>query len=444
MKRVLIITYYWPPAGGSGVQRWLKFAKYLPEFGWQPVIYTPSNPHVIITDESLVSDISPECEVIKRKIIEPYGMYGKLIGKNLLSKGVNPISKGRKSFKEKLSLWIRANMFIPDPRCLWIKPSFRFLKNYLKEHPVDAIVSTGPPHSMHLIAIRLHFATGIPWIADFRDPWTDIFYFKHLPLTRSAEARHTFYERSVLINANAVITVSDYIKKQFLNKLYGPDRSENRLFTIPNGYDTDDFLSPAPPLEEVEGEEEVEDEFTITHTGLFATGSNLPVLWRVLRELTEASPSFNKRLRIRLIGKIDTQVVFSLMQTRLDSHVVLMGYRPHKEVIYWQQRADVLLLPLIDEPEAAGILTGKFFEYLAASKPIMAFGPLFGELALALKKTSAGHIFDRNDECSIRNEIQKLFDGSYSFTPNKEAISEYSRKSLTASLVKILESTRDI
>lgn len=197
-KRVLIISYYWPPTGGSGVQRWVKFAKYLPSEGWQPVIYTPLNPEAITVDESLISEIPPEVEVIKRKIFEPYNIYRALTGKKgrtAQSGEVNPINSQKKSFTQKVSMWIRGNMFIPDPRCFWIGPSVRFLKKYLKEHPVDVIVSTGPPHSMHLIARKVARSTGIPWVADFRDPWTKMFYFKHLALSPWAERKHARLEK---------------------------------------------------------------------------------------------------------------------------------------------------------------------------------------------------------------------------------------------------------
>ena len=181
MRRVLIITYYWPPSGGSGVQRWLKMSKYLPENGWQPVIYTADDAEYPVEDKSLEKDVAPETEVIRRPIVEPYSFYKKFLG---IKKGEKVkagfINEGAKKtgWKESLSVWLRGNLFIPDARCWWIKPSVRYLKKYLKEHPVDAMISTGPPHSMHLIARALHKKFNIPWVADFRDPWTDIDFYK--------------------------------------------------------------------------------------------------------------------------------------------------------------------------------------------------------------------------------------------------------------------------
>ena len=247
MRRVLIITYYWPPSGGSGVQRWVKFAKYLPKEGWQPVIYTPQNPELTTIDKTLSSEIPPEAEIVKRKIFEPYGIYRKLMGKNsstdlktLTSAGsdggeVNPINGGGKSWKQRLSLYIRGNFFIPDPRVLWVRPSVRFLKSYLKDHPVDVIVSTGPPQSMHLIGLALSKETGIPWVADFRDPWTKMFYFKHLGLTPKSEAKHHELEKKVLDGASRIISVSPMVQEDFRKMTSTP------VELITNGFDEDDF-----------------------------------------------------------------------------------------------------------------------------------------------------------------------------------------------------------
>ena len=230
MKRVLIIAYYWPPAGGSGVQRWVKFSKYLPSQGWQPVIYTPLNPEITSVDETLLADIPAEAEVIKTKIIEPYSAYRMIMGskqstdmKTLMSSKtaatggeVNPINNdGKLSLKKRLSLFIRGNFFIPDPRVWWVRGSVKFLKQYLREHPVDVIVTTGPPHSMHLIGRGLAKETGLPWIPDFRDPWTKIFYYKHLHLTGWADRKHHRLEQAVLDEATAVLTVTPAVQTDY-------------------------------------------------------------------------------------------------------------------------------------------------------------------------------------------------------------------------------------
>ena len=234
MKRALVITYYWPPAGGSGVQRWVKFAKYLPAEGWETVIYTPENPEAPGTDTTLLEDIPQGTEVIRTHISEIYGIYRKF------SKGgsgqVNPINQQKKSLKQRLAMWVRGNLFIPDPRVSWVKPSVRFLKKYLKEHPVDVIVSTGPPHSMHLIARGVAKATGIPWVADFRDPWTKLFYFKHLQLSERSLRKHRALEQQVLDDATLVVAVSPLVKEEFEAMTKTPVK------LVTNGFDPEDFV----------------------------------------------------------------------------------------------------------------------------------------------------------------------------------------------------------
>ena len=191
MNRVLIISYYWPPSGGAGVQRWLKFSKYLRDFGWEPVIYTPENPESPDVDKSLLKDIPPGIEVIKKQIWEPYDAYKRFIGQKKDEKIQAGFlsEKKRNPLFENISVWIRGNFFIPDARRFWIKPSIRFLIKYLAAHPVNAIVSTGPPHSMHLIALGLKKKLNIPWLADFRDPWTTIDFYHQLHLTRQADKK---------------------------------------------------------------------------------------------------------------------------------------------------------------------------------------------------------------------------------------------------------------
>ena len=305
MNRVLIITYYWPPTAGSGVQRWLKMSRYLPQYGWKPVIYTPENPEAGMTDESLLRDIAPEVEVIKRPILEPYTVFNILTGKKKggKSKGnaggtaVNPINAvGHKSPLMRLSLWLRANVFVPDPRFLWIRPSVKFLKQYLREHPVDAIVSTGPPHSMHLIARALHRSTGIPWTADFRDPWTRIFYFKHLPLTRRSRKRYAAMELSVLREADHVVAVTDNMIRDFLDELGPGQQDKGKFHVIENGYDEADFTGITAA--------ELPAGFNLVHTGLFSAEGNPRRLWKVLAELCRDLPGFGRDLHLTFAGKL--------------------------------------------------------------------------------------------------------------------------------------------
>ena len=322
-------------------------------------------------------------------------------------------SSDKKSFTKKLSLWIRGNFFIPDPRCFWIRPSIKFLCGYLKEHPVDAIISTGPPHSMHLIARGLSRKTGLPWIADFRDPWTEIFYFKHLNLGQMALNKHKRLEQSVLDEAKKVVVVSSKMRDDFKKRTSTP------VEIITNGYDPADFEKVSPVEEELTADKK--RPFVLTHTGIFVDNGNPNELWSVLKERVSVDKEFAHRLRIRLIGKVDDSVMKSIEDAGLAGNTVNMGYMPHLETVARQKSADVLLLPLRKEPEAAAILTGKFFEYIASGRKILAFGPVNGDLGRALAETGSGKIVDFNDRKGIKTAIDELYEAFLDSSCNERA-----------------------
>ena len=427
MKRVLVITYYWPPAGGSGVQRWVKFAKYLPGEDWQPVIYTPENPELTSVDKTLADDIPPEAEILKTRITEPYRIYRSLTGKSGEKQGeVNPISGGKKSLFQKLSLFIRGNFFIPDPRCFWVRPSVKYLLRYLKDHPVDIIVSTGPPHSMHLIAMKVAKATKLPWIADFRDPWTRMFYFKHLHLTSWARRRHIALEKQVLDSASAIVTVTKPLQEEFQSMTSTP------VHCITNGYDESDFRQIVEP----------DGFFNITHTGLFAADGNPETLWKVLADKCRTDSDFRKLLRIRLVGKTDREITESVMEHGLTENLRNLGYQPHQVAAREQMGASVLLLPQRKEPEYKAVLTGKIFEYMAAGHPILGIGMTECTMADVLNETRSGTMLDWNDYEGTKNFIDRCWEMFKSDDPEPENadISRYSRKELTGRMARLMES----
>ncbi|HER09404.1 MAG TPA: glycosyl transferase family 1, partial [Bacteroides sp.] len=264
MKKVLIITYYWPPSGGAGVQRWLKLTRYLPDFGWQPVVYAPENPEAPVDDLSLLEDVHPEVKVVKRRIWEPYRYYRRFLGMSP-SDRINAgflNEKEKPGKKEGISVWIRGNLFIPDARKFWIRPSARFLTRYLRQHPVDAIISSGPPHSMHLIAQKLRKKFDLPWIADFRDPWTEIDFYDQLRLTRRADRKHRSLEQAVLKGADRVLVIGKSMAKRF-RELAGIDP-----VVLPNGYDEADFAATFAP--------QPGNKFTILHVGAMNRDRNHP------------------------------------------------------------------------------------------------------------------------------------------------------------------------
>ena len=426
MKRVLIISYYWPPTGGSGVQRWVKFAKYLPGHDWQPVIYTPENPERLAVDESLGSEV-PECaEVIRAHIVEPYTIYAGLFGKKAGREGgVNPLNAQKKSRKQKLAVWVRGNFFVPDPRIGWVRPSVRFLRKYLAEHPVEAIVTTGPPHSMHLIGRELKRATGVRWIADFRDPWTEMFYFKHLGLGRAAEKKHRRLEQSVLDECDEIISVTPLVAADFRSRTSTPVRM------ITNGYDPDDFrIRPELPA----------DRFTVVHTGLFAADGNPLKLWDALAAKCASCPEFKEKLQIRLAGKVDAPIVEAIVSRGLGDNLANLGYIEHQKTVLEQMSAWMLMLPLRQEPEYAKVLPGKIFEYLAARRPVLGIGQEKGAAATVLSESGAGKMYDWERSA----ELDVFIDGCWKrflegdTAPLDSNISAYSRKALTEALTKIL------
>ena len=429
MKRVLIITYYWPPSGGSGVQRWVKFSKYLPSQGWQPVIYTPENPDMPSIDQSLYSDIPGEAEIIKRPITEIYSIYRRISG-NKGGGEVNPINSQKKTLKQKLMLAIRGNLFIPDPRISWLRPSVRFLKKYLREHPVDVIVSTGPPHSMHLIAREVSKATGIPWVADFRDPWTRMFYFKHLALSDWARKKHEKLEKMVLDDASAVVAVSPLVQEEFKTM------TGNRIELVTNGYDPEDFGQIVEP----------DGYFNIVHTGLFASDGNPETLWKVLSDLCREDARFAEQLRIRLVGKNDTMILDSIHAAGLERNLVDLGYRDHTVAVREQMGSTMLILPLRKEPEYRATLPGKLFEYLGSQRPVLGIGQTDGAMARILADTGAGETFEWDDEAGIRSYVlkrwEKFLAGDDDSVPDNN-IEQYSRKATARKMAALLESLID-
>jgi len=434
MKKVLIITYYWPPSGGAGVQRWLKFVKYLRHFDWEPVVYTPLNPEFPEHDESLYKDIPENLTILKTPIREPYSTYKRFIGqKKEVKINTGFLSEIKKNkFTENLSVWIRGNLFIPDARKFWIKPSVKYLSNYLTKNPVDVIISTGPPHSLHLIALRLSKKNSFPWLADFRDPWTNIDFYNDLMLTRYSDHKHRRMELEVLKNADAITVVSSSMAHDF-NKLH--PREYN---VITNGYDTDDV--------ELELEIIKDQKFSISHIGTMVKTRNPIILWRVLSELVKDETDFAHDLEIKLVGKVDFSVWDALDEAGLKPFVSKVDYLPHSTVTRIQQKSQVLLLLINDTPNANVILTGKFFEYLAARRPILCIAPVDGDAAQIMRETNAGLISGFENKELLKQNILTFYRDYKKGTliSKNRNIDCYSRKALTDSLSNVLNKLAEI
>ena len=416
------------------MQRWVKFAKYLPSEGWQPVIYTPENPEQLAVDESLAAEVPAEAEIIKTRIVEPYEIYKKVLRKSGHSKEaveVNPVNAQNKSFLQKVAMWVRGNFFRPDPRCLWIGPSVRFLKKYLQEHPVDLIVSTGPPQSMHLIGRKLALETGLPWVADFRDPWTKIFYFKHLSMTHTTERWHKRMEKKVLDNASVVVAVSPLVQQEFQQMTQTP------VELITNGFDECDFSSERC----CEAEGGPDREFCITHTGLFAADGNPTVLWEVLADKCAKDDDFRKALKIKLVGKTDDSILKALHDAGLEDAMEDMGYQPHAVAVEQQRKASLLILPLRKEPEYKAVLPGKLFEYLASWRPVLGIGQPDGAMSMILNTTKTGVVFDWEDKRSIARFIDLCWKNHLEghLTVEDADISQFTRRNLTHRMAQLFD-----
>ena len=423
MRRVLVISYYWPPSGGSGVQRWVKFVKYLPQEGWEPVVFAPENADYPALDPSLGAEIPADIEVLRGRIREPYAAYRKLTGAK--STQVTEISSGKKTFKQRLSLWIRANLFVPDPRVGWVKPSVKTLNKYLSEHPVDAIVTTGPPHSVHLIGQKLHKATGIPWIPDFRDPWSRMYYLRYLPMTAATWRKLRSQEQSVLDECSTVLACTPLVQEEFQAQTKTP------VAMITNGYDSEDFGSPAPLPD---------GRFNITHTGLFAADGNPFTLWKVLGKMAASEPGFRQELRIRLVGKVDREVMDAVGAAGLAENVVALGSTDHATAVKEQRSASILILPLRNDPLYRPILPGKLFEYLASRRPVLGIGQEDGAMARVLETSKAGITADWNNESTTRAFLERAWQQHLAGGIPETAgdIEQYSRRSTTHALAKLL------
>lgn len=424
-KKILIITYYWPPAGGPGVQRWLKFVKYLPDFGIQPIVYVPENPMYPIVDENLLQEVSDKAIVLKHKIFEPYQLAS-FFSKNKtkkISSGIIPNQK-KQSFMDKFLLLIRGNLFIPDARFLWVKPSVSYLEKYILENNIDAIITSGPPHSLHLIGLKLKQRLDLKWFADFRDPWTTIGYHKSLRLSNYATKRHKMLERKVLNTADIIIVTSKTTKREFEAITIKP------IAVITNGYD----------LETVEPQK-LDRKFSLAHIGSFLSERNPMILWECLIELINAIPDFKSHIEIKLLGAVSQEVLETISQFKLDPYLNNLGYVSHAEAIAHQKKSQVLLLIEIDSTETKSIIPGKLFEYLVSDRPILAIGPKNSDFEEIITVTNTGVFFDYSEKTRLKSVIldyyNQFLDGN--LRSNGVGLQKYSRKNLTKELVSLIK-----
>jgi hypothetical protein len=432
-KKVLIITYYWPPSGGSGVQRWLKFVKYLPDFGWDPIVYTVENGEFPVIDTSLISDIPNGTIVIKKPIWEPFNIYNRLLGKKKGEKFGHGFAgekneSGLKKIIKNFAIWVRGNYFIPDSRKFWIKPSVNFLSSYLLENSIEYLITTGPPHTCHVIGLHLKEKTNIKWIADFRDPWTGVYYFPELKLNATSINKHKKLERSVLLSADKVISVGKTLNEN-LYKLTDGKSLKNKFEIITNGFDK--------PLQENLAHPK---EFNLVYTGLFSKDQNHEVLWKAIKYCCDKKADFNHRFRIDLYGNIDSSVFTSIETFGLLDKLTVYDHVPLERVSNIQSSAAILLLCINHYPGEKEMLTGKLFDYISSQRPILNIGPVDGDAAEIINQTQTGRTFSLTDIDGISEYLLNSFElfSKENLITQGVNLAQYHRKQLTKRLSEIL------
>jgi glycosyltransferase involved in cell wall biosynthesis len=428
-KKILIITYYWPPSGGSGVQRWLKFVKYLPQFGWTPYVFTPENPSFSIRDESLLNNVPIEAEVIHFPIWEPYDSFFRLssaFNQKQSAKPADLVSTRNKSLFQKISTFIRANFFIPDPRVFWVRPSVKFLNDFLRENEIKTIVTTGPPHSLHLIGYKLKNKNpSLKWIADFRDPWSEWGLLDSLNVGSLAKKIHRKLEAKVLQGADEIITITPFYVRRF------EMLSKRNVALITNGYDEDDFKSIVIQRTE---------KFIIRHVGIVNEKCDPRPFMLAIRQLLIDAPTFKSQVHIDFVGEVHVHFKdFVLSSSELSAITSFTPSKPHKELISMYGRSSLLLLILTGYKDAEGYMPGKLFEYIATGLPILGTGPSNGDAAKLLAETDAGEMIEGEEQEKIKKKVVEHFT-AWSKRTTRIRTSEgvhYSRREITQKLIEL-------
>ena len=383
----------------------------------EPIVYCPENPNYLKTDESLLREVSNDTTILKTPVTE--------VSKFAFRPKKKTTSGVANATNNKLLSFIRGNFFTPDAKVLWVKPSVEFLTDYLTENPVDVIISTGPPHSMHLIAQQLKKSFDIPWMADFRDPWTDLYYNKDFYQLGFAKRKNKRLEEKVLKTADVVVTVGNELKKYF-------DRFNSNVEVITNGFD-----------DEVDNHEKIElsQKFSLSYIGLLPKSSLPANLLMAIQCLIDENSDFKNDIELNFIGDIHESVSALIHELQLSNYTNFFGYVPHKEAIKYQKSAQVLLVLIPNVNGNKGIITGKVFEYMAANRPILALGPINGDLQSILTNSNAGTIIDYDDYVKIKSVLIELYTKfkTQKLAITSKGIEKYHRRNLTKQLAAIIK-----
>ena len=430
MKRVLIITYYWVPAGGVAVQRFLKFTKYLRDYGWEPVILTVKDGSYPYTDPKLESEVPKGIEVHRTKTFEPFEIYNLLRGQKGKAVPLAVATASKKSLFQRMSGYIRANFFLPDARVGWKPYAIKEASNIIDSQKIDAIITTGPPHSTHLIGQALKAKYKLPWVADFRDPWTEIFNNQYLPFTEASKAKDKKMEASVLQDCDVATMIGEGMKSVF------PSKYISKMEVITNGYDESDFDRTLQPET---------DKYRMRYVGNLLSNQNIAALWAAIAELRQENPDFAKDFELELIGNVDNAVKQSIAEYKIDDCTKYVSFIPHSQAITMMQTASVLLSPIHQVANNKLVVTGKIFEYVGAGRPVFLIAPLDSDAALLISKVDGGTVHDYNDKEKMKTSLILYYRQFLDKTPTKltNNIESYSRKQLTGKLAAILNNLTD-
>lgn len=416
---MLIISYYWPPSGGPGVQRWLKFVKYLPEFNIEPILFIPKNANYPLLDKSLSDDVNKDLKVIQFPITEISGFLPKFKFLNSVRSG-NISKPHNQSLLQKIIFFIRGNLFIPDMKIFWKSSSVNFLSDYLPKNNIDTIITTGPPHSVHLIGLELKRKLNINWISDFRDPWVKLNYLNRFHLLPFSRKSHISLRNKVLINSNAVIVTSERLKDLFSN-------ITSNIYKITNGFDY------------IIKENNLDNKFSISHIGSLYPERNPKFLWDSLEELFEGS--FKKDLQINFIGNTSEKIKKELSRRKFHNHVRFYDYVDYNRALELMCSSQALLMIEVNDEESSYAIPGKLFDYLNSKRPIISIGPNISEVSEILNNTNSGKFFNYHDKRNLKlyiNQLYKSYKNGTNIISDKSKIDMFKRINLTKKLSEVI------
>ncbi|MCD4772866.1 MAG: glycosyltransferase family 4 protein [Bacteroidales bacterium] len=430
MKKVLIITYYWPPSGGAGVQRWLKFTKYLHEFGWEPIVLTVDENKASygLRDKTLEEEIPNDIRIIKTKTFELYSLYKFISGKKEIPHS-GFANESKPDIFQKLFRAIRGNLFIPDPRKGWNKFAFKAAGKIIKKENIQIVITTSPPHSTQILGLRLKKKFNVSWIADIRDPWTDIYFYKEMYRMAFARNRDKYFEKKVLRNADKIIVVGDFLKKMFIKK----DQIKNteKIFVLPNGFDLDDFQASSTISQ---------NEFIITYTGTISDNYDINAFINAFGLFLKNKPEH--KIKIRFVGQISDNLIQVFKNKNLEKFIEIVNYVEHSESVEYVRESTLLLLAIPKIEGNEGIITGKIFEYLASKKPIIGIGPINGDAAKIISDCNAGKMFDYKTQKEIVEQLNNYYhdwEKGLNINSTNDNFKKFSRRNLTQKLIQIIE-----